>query len=131
MGFELTGVLLALFPGLANAWLATNNTKNSKVERKPEETQAIVRIWWKSNLTVINCQGLRMKTDGVTYLYYTDNKMFASSNSVENVFSCFMEQLMPNLLYTIWQLMIISVSGSRFIKVQVLKKDFGMQKYFS
>ena len=63
MRFELTGVLLALFPGLAKAWLATNNTKNSKVQRKPEETQVIMRIWWKSNWTVVSCQGLVMKTD--------------------------------------------------------------------
>ncbi len=47
---ELHGVLLALFPGVA-----INNAKNSKPQRRPKETQVILRIWSKPNLTVVNC----------------------------------------------------------------------------
>ena len=68
MAVELTGVLLALFPAdLATDSLATNNTKNSKLQRKSEETQAIVRIFSKPNLTVVNCVKTGEKAD-VTHL---------------------------------------------------------------
>ena len=68
MAVELTG-LLTLFAGLAKAWLANNNTKGSKLKRKPEETQAIVRIWSKLNLTVVNCVKTGEKAN-VTYFYH-------------------------------------------------------------
>ena len=76
MAEELTGVLLALFPGLAKAWLTKNNTKNSKLQLKSEKTQVNVRISGsKSNLTVVNCVKTGEKAD-VTHFYH--KTLFAS-----------------------------------------------------
>ena len=119
----LTGVTLALFPaGLAKVRLATNNDKNSKLQRKPEETQIIVGIWSKSNLTVVN--------------YITDWwKSGCDSSFVQQGvcvidfgarhFSCFLNVEQSSLLYWLFhQMMTSSKKEDRKRKIYTSLKVF-------